>query len=233
MKILKNQMLSMLSCVFVFVFLFFIFCGNVFCSEKETLRMLVWEPYLASQSIQQSFIKRVKEEFNVDLKLDVKYVTSDDPFFPALRDDETDVIILSHPSPKDKRFQLIKLNLVLPLDTKTLSNYSNVLLDLQQADYCRENGHIYCVPTARGPYALVYNTQLFKETPNTWNILWDPKFKKKYTLGRDQYEQNVYITALAMGYPVEDMSNYKKLNTPKFQDKLSQLAINGHPSLSS
>ena len=216
-----------INCLF-FLFITICYLNTPLFAEEITLRMLVWEPYLASQRIQQSFIKLVKEKFNVELKLDVKYVSSDDVFYKALRDNTADAVSLSHSTPKDKRFQLIKLNLALPLDLSLIPNYTNVIKKLREEDYCRENGQLYCVPMARGPYGLAYNTKYFDHPPDSWKILWDPKYKNKYTLGRDQYEQNVYNTALAMGYSVKDISNYKKLNTQKFQKKLAQLAINAH-----
>ncbi|KPA13303.1 spermidine/putrescine ABC transporter substrate-binding protein [Candidatus Magnetomorum sp. HK-1] len=225
MNILRKRLFHSI-CIFFGLLCIALFSKTLFA--EETLRMLVWEPYLAGKLPQESFIKLVKEKFNVKLKLDIKYVTSDDDFHPALRDDKTDVIVLSHCSPKDKRYQLIKLNLTLPLDLKNIPNYPHVLPSLQSADYCSENGNVYCVPVARGPYGLVYNTNIFKQAPDSWNIFWDPKYKGKYSLGRDQYEQNVYFTALAMGYSSKDMYNYKKLNTPEFQKKLGQLAKNAH-----
>ena len=221
MKSLNNRLI-------LFTCMIICFVNTIVQAEIITLRMLVWEPYLSSKTIQQNFIKLIKDKFKVDLKFDIKYVSSDDVFYKALRDNETDVVALSHSTPKDKRFQLIKLNLTLPLDLSLIPNYSNVLQELRKADYCRENGRVYCVPMARGPYGLAYNTTYFKQPPDSWHVFWNPKYKNKYSIGRDQYEQNVYITALAMGFSVKDMSNYKKLNTPTFQKKLSQLSMNAH-----
>ena len=226
MKYLNRKTFNFYS-IILSIFCFMIFSSSLFAEEK-TLRMLVWEPYLSGKLPQESFIKLVKKKFNVTLKLDIKYVTSDDDFHPALRDDKTDVIVLSHCSPKDKRYQLIKLNLTLPLNLKNIPNYQYVLPSLQSADYCRENGKMYCVPVARGPYGMIYNTNILKKPPESWNIFWDPKYKGKYSLGRDQYEQNVYFTALAMGFSPNDMYNYKKLNTLEFQTKLTELAKNAH-----
>lgn len=191
----------------------------------ETLRMMVWESY-AHEKLQQQFIKLVKEKHGIDLKLEITHVTSNDDFFPSLRDGKTDLISPSHPIPKDKRFRLIDLRLVLPLNIGNIPNYKHIITGLQNADYCTQSGKVYAVPVARGPYGLAYNTALLKEPPDTWNVLWDPAYKGKYSLGKDQYQQNVNITALAMGMPVTDISDYRKLNTPKFQEKLAQLAIN-------
>ncbi|MDM8542994.1 extracellular solute-binding protein [Desulfococcaceae bacterium HSG9] len=75
---------------------------------------------------------------------------------------------------------------------------------------------------------MAYNTAILKEAPESWNILWDPRFKNKYAIGKDQYEENIFSAALAMGFSRNDISNYKKLNTPEFQEKLAQLVANAH-----
>ncbi len=77
----------------------------------------------------------------------------------------------------------------------------------------------------RGIYGLAYNTAIVTKSPDSWNILWDPKFRGRYALG-DVYQQNVNITALAMGIAPDDISDYRKVNTPEFMKKLTYLAVN-------
>ncbi len=197
-------------------------------AETQTLRMMVWEGYTPDE-LQKKFIDLVKEKYNVDLRLEISFVNGNDDFFPVLRDGKADVISPSHPVPKDKRWKLIDLNLVLPLNLDNIPNYKNILPSLQKADYCTEGSQVYAVPHVRGPYGLAYNTTLVKEAPDTWNILWDPKYKNKYTLGKDAYVHNVSITALSMGISSNDMNNFMVLNTPEFQAKLAQLAANSAP----
>jgi spermidine/putrescine transport system substrate-binding protein len=210
------------------LFAVLVFCPPASHAEEQTLRMLIWEGY-APEEHRTAFIKLVKEKYDVDLKLDVKYVNGNDDFFPALKKGETDIFSPSHPVPKDERWQLIQLKLALPLNLENIPNYKNVIPSLQKADYCTEGGEVYAVPHVRGPYGLAYNTSLMKEEPKTWNVLWNPKYKGKYTLGKDAYVHNVSITALAMGIPPNDMNNYRKLNTPAFQKKLGLLAANSAP----
>ncbi len=197
-------------------------------SETQTLRMLVWEGY-TPDDLQKKFIDLVKEKYNIDLKLEISFVNGNDDFFPALRDGKADIISPSHPVPKDKRWKLIGLNLVLPLNLENIPNYKNILPSLQKAYYCTEGGQVYAVPHVRGPYGLAYNTALVKEAPDSWNILWDPEYKNKFTLGKDAYVHSVSITALAMGISPADMNNFMVLNTPEFQGKLAQLATNSAP----
>jgi spermidine/putrescine-binding protein len=201
---------------------------NISAAEQATLKMLVWEGY-APEKLRTDFQALVKEKYGVDLKFEVKFVNGNDDFFPALRAGEVDIISPSHPVPMDKRWKLISLKLVLPLRLENIPNYKNVIEPLQKADYCTEGDVVYAVPHIRGPYGLAYNTGLVKEAPKSWNILWDPKYTKKYTLGKDAYVHNVSNTALAMGIPPKDINNFKKVNTPEMQEKLAQLASSSAP----
>ncbi len=188
--------------------------------------MLIWEGY-APENLQKKFIQDVKTKHGIDLKLDIEFCTGNDDFFPVLRDDKADIISPSHNVPKDKRFKLIKLKLVMPLELDQIPNYKNIQPALQQADYCTEKNKVYAVPHVRGPYGLAYNTNIIKEEPASWNILWDSKYKGQYAIGgADQYEHNVSATALSMGVPSDKIYDYKTINTPEMQAKLAQLAVN-------
>jgi spermidine/putrescine transport system substrate-binding protein len=195
-------------------------------AEQVTLRMLIWDGY-APEELQEKFVQIVKTKHGVDLKLDIKFCGGNDDFFPSLRDDKADIVSPSHNVPKDKRFKLIKLKLVMPLDLNQIPNYKNILPALQKADYCTTKGKVYAVPHVRGPYGLAYNTSIVKEEPQSWNIMWDSRYKGKYAIGgADQYEHNVSATALALGIPANKIYNYKTVNTPEMQAKLAQLAAN-------
>ncbi len=197
-------------------------------AESATLKMLIWEGY-APEELRSKFITMVKEQYDTDLKFEVSFVNANDDFFPALRDGKADIISPSHPIPKDARWKMIDRNLVLPINLDNIPNYPNLLPALQKADYSTLDGKVYAVPHVRGPYGLAYNSGLVKTEPKSWNILWDPKYKGKYTLGQDAYVHNVSITALAMGFERDDINNYKKLNTAEVQAKLSELATNSAP----
>ncbi len=192
--------------------------------EEQTLRMLVWEGY-APEVMTKQFASLVEEKYDVKLNIEVAFCETNDDFFPALRNGAADLISPSHPVLKDERWQLMKLQLTLPLNLENIPNYQNVIPALQSADYCTVDGHVYAVPHIRGPYGLAYNTALVKEAPTSWSVLWDPQYKGKYTVG-NQYEQNVYVTALTLGIAPEKMHDYRTVNTPEMQDKLAQMAGN-------
>ncbi len=223
---MKNSRKSMRMTVLCVVgMMFLMLCAS--SVSAETLRIFTWGGYMTDEH-EQTFINLIKEKYDVDLTLEVTLVGGNDDFFPALRDNKADIITPSHNVPRDERYQLIKHRLVLPLNLENIPNYKNVDPGLQYADYSAEGDVVYGVPVATGPYGLFYNTAIVKEAPKSWNILWDPQYKNQYTFGQGQYEENIYITALAMGMSRDDMSSYEKLNTPGFQEKLGQFVVNAH-----
>jgi len=193
--------------------------------HTETLRMLIWGEY-ATDEHQKKFIHLVKEKFNVDLKFDISFAGSHDDFFPALRDSQVDIVSPTHQIPKDKRYQLIKLKLLLPLNLKNIPNYINIIPAFQRLNFCCIRENVYGVPIANVPYGLAYNTGIITKAPASWNIFWKQKYKHQYAISRTHYESNIYITALTMGIDRSLLGDYKTLNTPEFQNKLGQLAVN-------
>ncbi|MES9968982.1 MAG: extracellular solute-binding protein [Candidatus Thiodiazotropha sp.] len=190
------------------------------------MRFLAWGGYVP-QHFQEKFIKAVKEKHGIDLKMEVSAVDSTGDFFNALRYEKADVISPSHTHFKDQRYKMIQYNMLLPLNLENIPNHKNVIPGLQNLDFWTENGKVYGIPLGTGPYSLAYNSEVM-EDPKSLLALWDPKYKNRYTLGREEYWANVFITALAMGYDRNEIHDYKKLNTYEFQEKLKQLAENAH-----
>lgn len=213
--------------VFLFVLVMIFPMFSITPVFAETLRILDWGPYV-SEKTKKQIVQIAKDKYGVDLTVDVKYVKGNDDFFTALKAGTVDIITPSHNVPRDQRYRFIKHRLVLPLNLDNIPNYKHVDSGLQKADYCTEKDVVYGVPIARGPYGLAYNTGIIKEAPTSWNIFWNPQYKGKYSIGEHQYEQNIFNTALAMGYSKNDISKYKKLNNPEFQKKLAELAMNAH-----
>jgi len=94
------------------------------------------------------------------------------------------------------------------------------------ADYNTSNGKIYGIPVGNGPYGLAYNTKVFRQVPQSWKIFWNPAYKNKYAIGRDEYIYNISITAMMMGYSRDMITSFDTLNNEEFREQLRQLAVN-------
>ena len=196
-------------------------------TEDNVLRLFIWEGY-APQEFVDKFEREVEQKYGKKVKLDIKYALMHDDFYNVIRNKTADIVMVSHHSIKDKRFDFIKKQLIIPIDSTDIPNYEHLPHDLKWADYNVSDGKLYGVPIANGPYGLGYNTARFEQAPTSWSIFWDPVMKGKYSIGQNEYLYNINLTALAMGYSRETINSYDKLNTPELRERLRQLAVNAH-----
>jgi spermidine/putrescine-binding protein len=192
---------------------------------EDVLRLLIWEGYAPENHIEE-FQGEIEAKYGKKVRLKISYAVSSDDFFDPVRNKKVDLITVSHHSMKDAQFNYIDKKLFLSPDFRNIPNHANLFPDLKDADYHLRDGKIYGIPVANGPYGLAYNTRDFTRAPQSWNILWDPAYKNKYVIGAHEYLYNINITALAMGYPREDINSFDVLNNDAFKNKLRQLAVN-------
>ena len=184
--------------------------------DANTLRLLVWEGY-APEKYVKDFEKHIEKKYGKTIKLDISLVKNDDEFYKAIRDKNVDLVTFGHFMFKDERFQLIQNKLILPFNLENIPNYSNIIPDLKETDFHKENGKTYGIPFSHGLYGLVYNTNKFKMEPKSWKVFWDPANKNTYTIAAHEYLYNVHVTALMLGYPRESISNFDTLNNDNFR----------------
>jgi spermidine/putrescine-binding protein len=200
------------------------FSASVFADKQQVLRLLVWEGY-APETQRQKFRKLISEKYSIDVILKVNYIVDAEDGFAALRLKKADIVSPAHNRINDKRFKMIDSGLLLPLNLDNLPNYRQLNPSFKYSKHLVKDGVHYGLPFAWGPYGLVYNTAYFDEPPQSWNILWDPKYKGQYSVA-DYGEINVYLTALAMGYDKKALSDFDQLNNKAFQAKLTSLIAN-------
>lgn len=218
-KVLQNKTLVTL------FFTFFWFLGGIFSVGAAELRLLDWEGYAPPEQVKK-FQALVKEEFEVDVTIKVTHVSAVDEFFKALKSKKADIIAPSHNLPKDPRYKLIQGKLTLPIDLNNVPNYKNIIPALQQAEYCTVNGKVYAIPMVYGPYGLAYNADKVTSAPDSWNILWEPKYAGQYTISKDYSEVNIFITALVMGIDRNKIGDFKAIQSSEFVAKLKKLMSN-------
>ncbi|CBL46000.1 hypothetical protein HDN1F_24170 [gamma proteobacterium HdN1] len=191
----------------------------------ETLSMVLWEPYAPEQQVDE-FKRYISEKYQKNITVSVKYVFSPNEFYDGVRAGRVDIISPSHNLIQDSRFDFIKKGLVIPLDQNRLGNLRGVEQRFLNNTFVRHNEKLYGVPFATGLYSLLYRKSAFSSPPESWNILWDPRYRKRYAISREFYESNLYVTALASGIPPNQMMEVQELNTQGFRDKLKELLHN-------
>jgi spermidine/putrescine transport system substrate-binding protein len=201
-----------------------LFSSGVFAQNTQVLRLLVWEGY-APQAQREQFIQYINDKYSVQLILNVDYIAEAEDGFEALRLKKADVVSPAHNRINDKRFRMIDSGLLLPLNLNNIPNYTHLIPSFKNLNHLIKDGVHYGLPFAWGPYGLVYNTEVFDEAPDSWSVLWDPEYHRQYSIA-DYGEINIYLTALAMGYEAEALSDFEQLNNAAFKAKLTALVSN-------
>jgi len=168
-------------------------CGA--CRDKEaTLSLLVWEGYADS-----SFVRPFEEAHHC--KIVASYMGSSDELVAKLRGGSASNYDVISPS-SDVAASIVRAGLAAPLDLSSFPSYDQLSARLRNSPLVKRDGQTYGVPFLWGPNPLLYDTTVFKEPPESWSILWDPKFKGKISLWDEL--SSVYMTAQVLGYDKPD-----------------------------
>ncbi|MFS4457553.1 ABC transporter substrate-binding protein [Bdellovibrio sp. HCB2-146] len=197
------------------------------CHYDEVLKMDVWVSYTPDYAVRE-FKDYIRKKYQKNIDLHVNKVFSPDEFYDRVRAGISDIISPSHNFFKDEGTRLIDTGLLIPLDPSSIPNLESLDRWFVENDFASNNGKIYGVPVAAGGYNLLYNKDHVKVPPKSWNILWDDAYRGRYSISKDYYEANIYITAFALGYSKDQMSDIKLINTPVFKAKLKKLLQNAN-----
>lgn len=189
------------------------------------MRIHCWEGY-ATPYLEAFEAKMLAEH---DLKVDVVVTNASRPeeFWHLSRAREVDLISPAHNLLRNERWKFIESGVVLPVNLANVPSYREVMPFLKELNDVRDEGEIFGVPFAIGPYGLAYDSAKVPE-PDSWGVLWHADNCGKYVVSHDYPECNIYITALSMGSGDEDIFDYDALRgcVPMdiFEQRLNQLA---------
>ena len=74
----------------------------------------------------------------------------------------------------DASLRLVAGKKVQPINTDLIPSWGKVDERLQNAPWHTDDGAHYGVPYAWGSNVLMYNTNVFKEAPTSWNVVFEP-----------------------------------------------------------
>lgn len=192
--------------------------------REVKLRMLVWEGY-APEDYRNDFKRIMLEEHNILVEFELEYISEPEQYLESLRRRAHEVICPTHNILKSPRWPLIQQKLVIPLRLENIPNFEKIVPSLQDSNFLVEKGKVYAAPFLQGTYGLAYNSDLVSE-PESWEILWEPEYAKKYAVSSDYPEVNIYIAALTSGISKDDLTNVEVVDTPEFRQRLRDLAQN-------
>src|SRR3984885_12611366 len=165
-------------------------CG----SKQETLSLLVWEGYA-----DPSFVHAFEQARHC--KVVAAYMGSSDELVAKLRGGSAANYDVISPS-SDVATSIVRAGLAAPLDLSKIPSYPQLSSRLRDSPLVKVNGQTYGVPFVWGPNPLLYDTSAFAQAPDSWSILWDPKFKGKISLWDEL--SSVYLAAQVLGYDKPD-----------------------------
>jgi spermidine/putrescine-binding protein len=178
------------------------------CSNKTpTLNLLVWEGYA-----DPSFIQAFEEQNHC--KVSASYMGSSDELVAKLRGGSAGNYDVISPS-SDVATSIATSGLAAPLDLSKIPSYGQLSPQLTSLPLVRANGLVYGVPFMWGPDPIIYDTTAFAQPPDSWSILWDPKYKGKVSVWDDL--STVYMAAQVLGYDKPDPSQLYNLNDEQLE----------------
>jgi spermidine/putrescine-binding protein len=178
------------------------------CTKKTpTLNLLVWEGYA-----DPAFVKAFEEEHHC--KISASYMGSSDELVAKLRGGSAGNYDVISPS-SDVATSIASANLAAPLDLSKIPSYAQLSPQLTSLPLVRMKSQVYGVPFMWGPDPLIYDTTVFPLPPESWNVLWDPKYKGKISVWDDL--STVYMAAQVLGYDKPDPSQLYNLTDEQLE----------------
>jgi spermidine/putrescine-binding protein len=178
-----------------------LFTGS--CTKKTpALNLLVWEGYA-----DPSFVKAFEEKYHC--KVSASYMGSSDELVAKLRGGSAGNYDVISPS-SDVATSIASAGLAAPLDLSKIPSYGQLSPQLTSLPLVRVKGQVYGVPFMWGPDPLIYDTTVFAQPPDSWNVLWDAKYRGKISVWDDL--STVYMAAQVLGYDKPDPSQLYNLS---------------------
>ena len=173
------------------------------CAKKTpTLSLLVWEGYA-----DPSFVHEFEQKYHC--KVAASYMGSSDELVAKLRGGSASNYDVISPS-SDVATSIVAAGLAAPLDLSKLPSYAQLSPALTSLPLVKADGNTYGVPFMWGPNPLIYDASVFATPPDSWNVLWDPKYRGKISVWDDL--STVYMAAQLLGYDKPDPSQLYNLN---------------------
>ncbi|HSU87786.1 MAG TPA: extracellular solute-binding protein, partial [Terriglobia bacterium] len=114
-------------------------------------------------------------------KVVASYMGSSDELVAKLRGGSAANYDVISPS-SDVAASIVKAGLAASLDVSRLPSYLQLSAKLRDSSLVKANAQVYGVPFMWGPNPLLYDATAFSQAPDSWNVLWDPKYRGKVSL---------------------------------------------------
>src|SRR5229473_2718880 len=175
--------------------------------RKESLSLVVWEGYVAPATV-HAF------EESRHCKVMATYMGTSDELVAKLRGGSASNYDVISPS-SDVATSIVRAGLAAPLDLSKIPSYNQLSARIRNSPLVKANGQTYGVPFVWGPNPLLYDTTAFAQPPDSWSILWNPKYKGKISLWDEL--SSVYMAAQVLDYDKPDPNQLYNLSDAQLE----------------
>ncbi len=131
--------------------------------------IVAWAGYIERGETDKAFDWVTKFEADSGCKVSVKTANTSDEMVALMNEGGFDLVTASG----DASLRLIAGGRVQPINTDLIPSWSAVDDRLKDAPWHTVAGVHYGVPYMWGPNVLMYNTDVFKEAPTSWNVVFE------------------------------------------------------------
>ncbi len=164
--------------------------------KKEKLLVYNWADY-----IDESVLKEFEKEYNVKVVYDT-FSTNEDMYVKLKSGGSSYDVAF----PSDYMIErMIKEDMLEKIDMNKIDNYKYIDNMFQNLDFDPNNE--YSVPYMWGTVGILYNEGIVTEPVDSWDILWNEKYKGEILM-LDSQRDSIGITLKKLGFPL----NSKDLN---------------------
>ncbi|KOF57365.1 spermidine/putrescine ABC transporter substrate-binding protein [Clostridium sp. DMHC 10] len=183
-------------------------------STKETINVFNWGEY-----IDEGIIKDFTQKTGI--KVNYQTFSTNEEMYQKVKSGTNKYDLIC---PSDYMIdRMIKEDLVQPINFKNLPNYSNIDSKYKNLNYDPKNK--YSVPYMWGTIGIIYDKTQIKDKIDSWNILWNTKYKGKIFMS-DDMRNSIGVSLKRLGFSVNS-TNKEQIN--KAADELIKQKQNMNP----
>lgn len=161
------------------------------------VNIVAWAGYIERGETDKNFDWVTGFETETGCKVNVQTAGTSDEMVALMNEGNYDLVTASG----DASLRLIAGKRVQPVDLSKVPSYAKVDKRLQGAPWYTVDGKSYGVPYQWGANVLAYNTNVFKEAPTSWSVVFEEQTLPdgKSNKGRVQaYDGAIYIADAAL-----------------------------------
>ncbi len=137
---------------------------------EGALSIVAWPGYIERGESDAAYDWVTDFEKQTGCKVTVKTAATSDEMVALMNEGGFDLVTASG----DSSLRMVAGKRVQPINTDLIPSWKTVDERLQDAPWFTVDGVHYGVPYQWGPNVLMYNTNVFKEAPKSWNVVFEP-----------------------------------------------------------